>query len=159
MTKYKKDVNGNYIINGHKYEMLEGSRAQVMHGTAYKTSGGLIKNDLTQNKNGRIVSKKKHNVAKKEKRLIKAGYGTKNGHFGAVRLSGHRSSSHRSSIRHTKMRRHIMKNLSKKHSRNSKSMTGGSGSVVPYNNFGVPSENFRSVPSNVTNMSNTNTYN
>ena len=62
MTKYKKDVNGNYIINGHKYEMLEGSRAQVMHGTAYKTSGGLIKNDLTQNKNGRIVSRSKHRI-------------------------------------------------------------------------------------------------
>jgi hypothetical protein len=152
MTKYKKDANGNYIIHGHKYEILEGSRAQVMHGTAYKTSGGLTKNDLTQNKNGRIVSKKKHNVAKKEKRLIKAGYGTKKGQFGAVRLS-----SHRSSTRHTKIRRHMMKNLSKKRGRNS--MRGGNSSVVAYNNFGVPSENFRSVPSNVTNMSNTTTYN
>ena len=50
MTKYKKDANGNYIIHGHKYEMLEGSRAQVMHGTAYKTSGELTKNDLRHKK-------------------------------------------------------------------------------------------------------------
>jgi len=153
MTKYKKDANGNYIIHGHKYEMLEGSRAQVMHGTAYKTSGELTKNDLMQNKNGRIVSKKKHNVAKREKRLIKAGYGTKKGHFGAIRLSGHSSSSRHSS----KRRHHAKKGLSKKRGR--KSMRGGNGSVVAYNSFGVPSENFRSVPSNVTNMSNTNTYN
>ena len=86
MTKYKKDVNGNYIINGHKYEMLEGSRAQVMHGTAYKTSGGLKKGDIMMNKNGRIVSKAKHNTAKKEKRLVKAGYGTKKGKFGYVMI-------------------------------------------------------------------------
>jgi hypothetical protein len=58
------------MIHGHKYEILEGSRAQVMHGTAYKTSGGLKKSDLLQNKNGRIVSKKKHATAKKERRLV-----------------------------------------------------------------------------------------
>jgi hypothetical protein len=57
-----------------------------MHGTAYKTSGGLKKSDLLQNKNGRIVSKKKHATAKKERRLVKAGYGTKKGHFGAVKI-------------------------------------------------------------------------
>lgn len=141
MTKYKKDSNGNYIINGKKYEMLEGSRAQVMHGTAYKTSGELTKNDLIQNKNGRIVSKKKHNIAKKEKRLIKAGYGTKKGHFGAVRLSGSRMSSRKSSSKRSR-RRHSMR---------------GGNSVVAYNNFGVPSENFKSVPSNLTNLSNNET--
>ena len=93
MTKFKKDTNGKYVIQGRKYETLTGSRAQVMHGTAYKTTGDLTKNDLIQNKNGRIVSKKKHNLEKRVKRLIKAGYGTRKGHFGAVRLSGHRSSS------------------------------------------------------------------
>ena len=36
-----------------------GSRAQVMHGTAEKTSGGLTKSDLKYNKYGRIVSRKK----------------------------------------------------------------------------------------------------
>lgn len=87
MTRYSKDSHGHYVIHGHKYEILEGSRAQVVHGTAYKTSGGLKKQDLLQNKNGRIVSKKKHATAKKEKRLLKAGYGTKKGQFGAVKLS------------------------------------------------------------------------
>ena len=36
-----------------------GSRAQVMHGTADHTSGGLKKGDLKMNKWGRIVSRKK----------------------------------------------------------------------------------------------------
>jgi len=96
MTRYTKNAHGHYLIHGHKYEILEGSRAQVMHGTAYKTSGGLKKHDLLQNKNGRIVSKKKHATAKKEKRLVKAGYGTKKGHFGAVKI-GTRSRRHRGS--------------------------------------------------------------
>ena len=96
MTRYTKNAHGHYLIHGHKYEILEGSRAQVMHGTAYKTSGGLKKHDLLQNKNGRIVSKKKHATAKKERRLVKAGYGTKKGHFGAVKLGSH-SRKHRGS--------------------------------------------------------------
>jgi hypothetical protein len=36
-----------------------GSRAQVMHGTAEKTKGGLTKKNLKYNKYGRIVSAKK----------------------------------------------------------------------------------------------------
>lgn len=36
-----------------------GSRAQVMHGTAQRTAGGLTKADLKMNKWGRIVSRKK----------------------------------------------------------------------------------------------------
>jgi len=135
MTKFKKDTNGKYVIQGRKYETLTGSRAQVMHGTAYKTTGDLTKNDLIQNKNGRIVSKKKHNLEKRVKRLIKAGYGTRKGHFGAVRLSGHHSSSHKrfSRKRSSKRRRH---------------MRGGN-QVVAYNDSGVPSSSFSSVPSNV----------
>ena len=39
--------------------------AKVWHGTLKKTSGGLTKKDLMKNKWGRIVSKKKHNLAKK----------------------------------------------------------------------------------------------
>ena len=62
-----------------------GTRAQVWHGTAKKTSGGLIKSALMMNKHGRIVSRKKHNTAKKEKRLVKAGYLTKKGHFGFIK--------------------------------------------------------------------------
>jgi hypothetical protein len=42
-----------------------GSRAQVMHGTAKRTSGGLTKKDLKYNKSGEIVSKKKSEKMKK----------------------------------------------------------------------------------------------
>lgn len=69
-----------------KYQVRVGTRAQVYHGTAYKTSGGLTKGDLIMNKNGRIVSKAKHVTAKKEKRLLKYGYSTKKGTFGFVRV-------------------------------------------------------------------------
>ena len=64
--------------------MVVGTRAQVMHGTADKTSGGLQKKDLKYNKGGKIVSKKKSAIAKKDKRLVKAGYKTEKGKFGAV---------------------------------------------------------------------------
>ena len=40
------------------------------------------------NKNGRIVSVKKHNTAKKEKRLEQHGYFTKKGEFGYVKKDG-----------------------------------------------------------------------
>ena len=57
--------------------------AKVWHGTLKKTSGGLTKKDLMKNKWGRIVSKKKHKLAKKNKFLIKAGFVTQKGKFGA----------------------------------------------------------------------------
>ena len=72
-----------------RYEKNIGSRAQVWHGTAYKTSGGLTRKDLLKNKNGRIVSRKKHYVAKNEKRLLKYGYGAKKGKFGYIKVTPH----------------------------------------------------------------------
>ena len=65
-----------------------GTRAQVMHGTALQTSGGLTKKYLKYNKQGRIVSKKKSIMAKKEKRLEKAGYKTQKGVFGSFKKGG-----------------------------------------------------------------------
>jgi hypothetical protein len=62
-----------------------GSRAEVFHGNAAHTTGGLTKKDLIKNKHGEIVSKKKHLQAKKDKRLEKAGYFTQKGKFGFVR--------------------------------------------------------------------------
>lgn len=62
-----------------------GSRAQVMHGTAKMTSGGLTKKNLKYNKRGKIVSKKASTRAKKSKTLIKAGYKTAKGRFGFVK--------------------------------------------------------------------------
>ena len=61
-----------------------GSRAQVWHGTAKHTPGGLVKRDLKRNKHGRIVSRKQSMAAKKEKRLERAGYFTKKHQFGAI---------------------------------------------------------------------------
>ena len=84
-----------YHLKGKKYEMLFGSRAQVWHGTAYKTKGQLKKDNLMMNKRGRLVSKKKHNTAKKEKRLIKAGYFTKKGKFGYVKKGSAKKSRKR----------------------------------------------------------------
>jgi hypothetical protein len=65
--------------------MTTGSRAQVMHGTADKTAGGLTKSDLKYNKAGRIVSRKKSMKAKKENRLVKLGFKTRKGKFGLVK--------------------------------------------------------------------------
>jgi hypothetical protein len=65
--------------------MTTGSRAQVMHGTADHTSGGLTKGDLKYNKAGRIVSRKKSMKAKKEKRLVKLGFKTRKGKFGLIK--------------------------------------------------------------------------
>ena len=62
-----------------------GSRAQVMHGTAHHTTGGLTKKDLKMNKWGRIVSKAKSMKAKKENRLAKMGFKTQKGKFGIVK--------------------------------------------------------------------------
>jgi hypothetical protein len=70
---------------GGSHVQAIGSRAQVMHGTAHHTSGGLTKKDLKMNKWGRIVSRKKSAKAKKDKRLEKAGYKTRKGKFGAIK--------------------------------------------------------------------------
>ena len=76
-----------------------GSRAEVWHGNAKKTSGGLTKKDLLKNKHGRIVSKKKHLSEKKNKRLEKAGYKTKKGQFGAVKSDSATKSKKKSKSR------------------------------------------------------------
>jgi hypothetical protein len=86
LDKTQAPVEDSSSMSGG-HEILIGSRAQVWHGTALKTSGGLTKKHLLMNKNGRIVSKNKHNTAKKEKRLEKAGYFAQKGKFGAVRKS------------------------------------------------------------------------
>jgi len=70
------------------FKQKTGSRAQVMHGTAKMTGGGLKKKDLKYNKHGKIVSKKLSAIAKKEKRLQKAGWTTIEGQFGAMQIGG-----------------------------------------------------------------------
>ena len=85
MKRPHRAEDGHYHIAGKSYKELFGSREQVWNGTAYKTPGGLVRSQLTQNKWHRIVSKKKHITAKKEKRLQKYGYFAKKGKFGYVK--------------------------------------------------------------------------
>ena len=82
-TRDKK--TGLYNIKGNTYEKIRGSRTQVINGTAYMTTGELTKDKLLYNKEGYIVSKKKHITAKKEMRLEKYGYFTKKGKFGSTK--------------------------------------------------------------------------
>ena len=46
-----------------------GSRAEVMHGTAHHTSGGLVASQLKYSQSGGIVSKRASERASREKRL------------------------------------------------------------------------------------------
>jgi hypothetical protein len=98
MKRPSRQDDGHYHINGQKYKMLIGSRQQVYHKTAYKTAGELTLSDLIMNKWGRIVSRKKHATAKREKRLQKHGFFAKKGSFGVVK----RTVRSRTGKRHSK---------------------------------------------------------
>ena len=65
-----------------------GTRIEVFRGKAKHTAGGLKKNDLVHNKQGRIVSKSARNAAKKSNNLVKAGYKTEKGKFGTIYVGG-----------------------------------------------------------------------
>lgn len=52
--------------NKDKNKILNiGSKRQVWNGSALKTSGGLKKSDLMQNKHGKVVSIKQYNAGLK----------------------------------------------------------------------------------------------
>lgn len=81
-----KSDDGMYHIKGDKFPALVGSRAQVMHKTAYKTTGGLTKKHLKKNKHGKIVSRVKSAKGPQMlKRLTDKGYFTRKGKFGAIK--------------------------------------------------------------------------
>jgi hypothetical protein len=101
------------------FQRTIGTRAQVWHGTAKKTKGGLMKSCLMMNKRGRIVSRKKHNTAKRDNRLVKAGFLTKKGHFGFVKNG------------ETKHRKRKTKGCSKSRKNISKKMRGGTTELMP----------------------------
>jgi hypothetical protein len=62
-------------------KITTGSKAQVWHGTARHTSGGLTKKDLMRHK-GKIVSRRKHAAGLKAiRKLRKLGYVAKKGTF------------------------------------------------------------------------------
>lgn len=74
------------------FNQTEGSKAQVWHGTAKRTSGGLTKTALMKNKHGHIVSRKQHKRGKQAiKHLFKLGFKPKKGTFKAFH-KGHRGS-------------------------------------------------------------------
>ena len=78
----RKNRKNNTMVAGGKKIPAVGTKAQVWHGTAKHTSGGLKKSDLMKTKKGRIVSKKKHALGKKSlKNLKKAGFVAKKGTF------------------------------------------------------------------------------
>jgi len=70
----RSESDGKYHVNGRAFPHLMGTRAQVWHGTAYKTKAGLTKNNFKMNARGRIVSKLRSTTAKKRKVLFKLGY-------------------------------------------------------------------------------------
>ena len=82
MKRPVRQSDGLFHLDGKTFKELYGSRQQVWNGTAFKTAGCLTKKHLLFNKRGRIVSLKKFNTAKKEKRLEQHGYFATKGKFG-----------------------------------------------------------------------------
>jgi hypothetical protein len=66
-----KNKDGTYSNNGKIYKSLFGSRKDVWDEIAYKTRGGLKKDDLIINVDGKVVSKKKSIYEKINYRLEK----------------------------------------------------------------------------------------
>ena len=99
----------NRQSGGKKFKQTVGSRVQVWHGTAEKTSygkDGLRKKDLVKHK-GRILSRKKHMWGKRHglKQLRDAGYTTQKGKFGAIKIGSKKNRSRGRTRRRKKTRR------------------------------------------------------
>jgi hypothetical protein len=116
VKRHSKGADHKYHINGKTFEQLVGSRAQVFHGTAYKTSSSavkpkgdaLAKKHLKMNKHGRIVSAAKSAKGPMMlKRLHNAGYFTRKGHFGFVKKGAKGSKRRSSKSRGTKKKRKL----------------------------------------------------
>ncbi len=93
MKRVHKSEDGFYHVKGKKYKDLVGSREKVWNENAYKTPGGLTRDQLIMNKRGRIVSKSKYYTSKKEMRLQKHGYFARKGKFGYVKRKTKRKST------------------------------------------------------------------
>lgn len=84
VTRKNRSTRKNNMpaMEGGAYKKAVGTKAEVFHGTAKHTSGGLFKKHLMKTRAGRIVSKKKHAAGKKAiKTLRKLGYVAKKGKF------------------------------------------------------------------------------
>jgi hypothetical protein len=73
LKKIMKNSSGTYDVAGKQYELLLGTRQEVWDCKAYKTSGGLLKNELILNKHGNIVSKRKSISETQVNRLLSSG--------------------------------------------------------------------------------------
>ena len=81
-TRKNRNNNASMMMMGGAKIPATGSKAQVWHGSARHTSGGLHKKDLMKTKSGRIVSRRKHSLGKKAiKTLKRMGYIAKKGTF------------------------------------------------------------------------------
>jgi len=88
------------------YKLNVGTKAQVFHGTAGRTAGGLKKNDLMKTDKGRIVSKKAHAAGLVAiKRLRNAGYVAKKGEF---KLFAKQASNKKASSKNAEKPRRVM---------------------------------------------------
>lgn len=67
----KNYSDGLYYIGNKTYKSCFGTRDEVWKEEAYKTSGGLMKEDLMMNKDQKIVSKKKFIIEKQNNRLAR----------------------------------------------------------------------------------------
>jgi hypothetical protein len=93
MKNILRQSDGLYHVGNKTYTQLEGSRASVKHGNAYKTSGGLTDADLVYSSKGRIVSKNKSIHSKRNNNLKKHGWTFKKGSFGPVKMNQSRKQS------------------------------------------------------------------
>jgi hypothetical protein len=85
--------NNAPMLGGAKLKAV-GTKAEVFHGTAKHTSGGLFKKDLVKTKRGRIVSRRKQAAGKKAiKNLRKLGYIAKKGTFKLFKKGSKRGGS------------------------------------------------------------------
>jgi hypothetical protein len=87
MKRPQRHSDGRYHIKGKTFKKLRGSRREVWNGTSFRTQGLLTRDELMQpKKNGRIVSRKKHEQAKTNNNLVKSGWKlAEKGKFGAQR--------------------------------------------------------------------------
>lgn len=82
------------MSNSASFKLNVGTKAQVYHGTAARTSGGLRKADLMKTEKGRIVSKKAHAAGLQAiKRLRNAGFVAKKGEFKLFSKKGSRKAA------------------------------------------------------------------
>lgn len=73
-TRFKRNAKGEIVIRSKTFKKMNGSRREVMNGSAFKTTGGLTKKGLryVKTKTGRrIVSKKKSIAAKTSKNPLR----------------------------------------------------------------------------------------